>query len=95
MSGKEVAKKQAVVLTERIQPELMTCGDVVGTGRYPYTGSLGILTAEDREKVRSALEMVHALDLMEQGFYRDQRWTAAEDPVSPGDLSGTGTDYSG
>ena len=68
MSGKEVAKKQAVVLTERIQPELMTCGDVVGTGRYPYTGSLGILTAEDREKVRSALEMVHALDLMDRDF---------------------------
>ena len=35
-------------MTERIRPELMTCEDVVGTGRYPYTGRLGILTAEDR-----------------------------------------------
>ena len=47
MSGKEVAKKLAVVMTERIQPELMTCEDIVATGRYPYTGTLGILSAED------------------------------------------------
>ena len=31
MSGKEVAKKLAVVMTERIQPELMTCEDIVAT----------------------------------------------------------------
>ena len=41
MSGKEVARKLAVVTTERIRPELMTCEDIVATGRYPYTGTLG------------------------------------------------------
>ena len=60
MSGKEVAKKLAVVMTERIQPELMTCEDIVATGRYPYTGTLGILSAEDWKKVHRAMEMVHA-----------------------------------
>ena len=37
-SEKEMAKKLSVVLTERIKPELMTCREVVETGRYPYTG---------------------------------------------------------
>ena len=60
MTNREVSKKLAVVLTERMRPELMTCEDVVSTGRYPYTGTLGILSAEDKEKVKSAMEMVHA-----------------------------------
>ena len=40
MTNREVSKKLAVVLTERMRPELMTCEDVVSTGRYPYTGTL-------------------------------------------------------
>ena len=35
MTNREVSKKLAVVLTERMRPELMTCEDVVSTGRYP------------------------------------------------------------
>ncbi len=68
MAGKEIARRMAVVLTERIRPELMTCEDVVATGRYPYTGNLGILSAEDHAKVFSALETVHAVDLAERDF---------------------------
>ncbi len=45
----------AVVLTERMRPELMTCHDIVATGRYPYTGRLGILSREDEEKVEEAM----------------------------------------
>ena len=55
MTDKEISRKMAVVMTERIHPELMTCEDVVATGRYPYTGTLGILGAEDHEKVKSAI----------------------------------------
>ena len=44
MNEKNLAKKMSVVLTERISPELMTCYDVVATGRYPYTGRFGILS---------------------------------------------------
>lgn len=63
-----LATKVAVVLTERIRTELMTCWDVVASGRYPYTGRMGILTAEDREKVVAALETVRAADLAERDF---------------------------
>ncbi|MCD7832678.1 MAG: ABC transporter ATP-binding protein [Lachnospiraceae bacterium] len=68
LSGKELSQKMAVVLTERMHSELMTCEDIVATGRYPYTGTLGILTDEDRAKVREAMEMVHALDLCDRDF---------------------------
>ena len=40
MTDKEISRKLAVVMTGRMQPELMTCEDIVGTGRYPYTGVL-------------------------------------------------------
>ena len=68
MSNKEVSQKLAVVLTERMRPELMTCEDIVATGRYPYTGTLGILSSEDKEKVRAAMETVHAWDLKDRDF---------------------------
>ena len=68
MSNKEVARRLSVVMTERIEPELMTCRDVVATGRYPYTGRLGILDERDRQKIREAMEMVHALELEECSF---------------------------
>lgn len=68
MSGKDVARKLAVVTTERIRPELMTCEDIVATGRYPYTGTLGILSEGDWEKVHKAMDMVHALDLKDRDF---------------------------
>ena len=68
MSGKDVAKRLAVVMTERIRPELMTCEDIVATGRYPYTGTLGILGEEDWEKVHEAMELVHALEFKDRDF---------------------------
>ncbi|MDO4519721.1 MAG: ABC transporter ATP-binding protein [Eubacteriales bacterium] len=68
MSNKELSKKLSVVLTSRMNPELMTCEDIVSTGRYPYTGALGILSANDKEKVREAMEMVHAWDLKDRDF---------------------------
>lgn len=68
MSNKEVSQKLAVVLTERMRPELMTCEDIVATGRYPYTGTLGILSAEDKVKVKEAMETVHAWDLKDRDF---------------------------
>ena len=58
----------AVVLTDRIKAEMMTCHDIVASGRYPYTGRLGILTAADEQKVEEALKMVHAKDLGMRDF---------------------------
>lgn len=76
MSNKEVSQKLAVVLTERMRPELMTCEDIVATGRYPYTGTLGILSAEDKVKVKEAMETVHAWDLKDRDFtaISDGQW---------------------
>ena len=71
MTNKEVSQKLAVVLTERMRPELMTCEDIVATGRYPYTGTLGILSAEDKTKVKKSMETVHAWDLQPSAMVRD------------------------
>lgn len=68
MSGRDVATKLSVVLTERINPELMSCGDIVATGRYPYTSHFGLLTAKDREIVRESLKKVHATELYDRDF---------------------------
>ena len=68
LSYKELATKMAVVLTERIRPELMTCEDVVATGRYPYTGKLGILTAEDRKIVDESLRRTDAEAFADRPF---------------------------
>lgn len=70
MHPQELAKKMSVVLTQRIQPELMTCFDVVASGRYPYTGRLGLLSSHDRGVVRRSLAYVHAEELAEQDFNR-------------------------
>ena len=68
MAEKELAQRLAIVTTERIDPELMTCRDIVSTGRHPYTGRLGLLRAEDRTIVENALAQVHAGELAELPF---------------------------
>ena len=68
LSYKALSTRMAVVLTERMKPEMMTCRDIVATGRYPYTGRLGILSKEDEREVDEAMEAVHALDLSNRDF---------------------------
>ena len=68
ISERELAKIMSVVLTVRIEPELMTCEDVVSSGRYPYTGRLGILSEHDRQKVAEAMEMTHVGELRDKAF---------------------------
>ena len=67
-SPEELAREMAVVLTGRLQTELMTCRDVAAMGRYPYTGRLGILSEEDQRKVEEALAAVHAQELSSRPF---------------------------
>lgn len=68
MSNKDMSRKVAVVLTDKPHTQLMTCEDVVATGRYPYTGSLGILSENDKHQVRSAMKLVNAWDMRDQNF---------------------------
>ncbi len=65
---RDIAKKLAIVMTERIRAELLTCWDIAATGRYPYTGRLGLLSREDRGIVDAALETVHATDFADRPF---------------------------
>lgn len=68
MAERDIAKKLSIVLTEQLRPELMSCEDIVATGRYPYTGRLGILSEHDREVVLDCLRLVHAEDLKDCDF---------------------------
>ena len=68
LSYRDLSTRMAVVLTERMKPELMTCRDIVATGRYPYTGRLGILSDYDEQQVQAAMEAVKVEDLFDRDF---------------------------
>ena len=68
MRDSDVSKSLSMVMTERLQTELLTGRDVVASGRYPYTGRFGILAKEDWEKVDEAIALVHAQDVQDQDF---------------------------
>ena len=70
MSGSQLSQRMAVVLTEKLRAEMMTCEDVVATGRYPYTGHFGILSERDRDVVREAMELVHVTEIRDKDFGR-------------------------
>lgn len=68
MKRDALAKEMSVVLTEKIKTELMTCREVVETGRYPYTGQFGILSKADKRVVDETMELVHITDIRERDF---------------------------
>ena len=70
LTGAELSKKMAVVMTKRLRGELMTCEDVVATGRYPYTGRFGVLRAEDHAAVQNAMELVQVAEIGDSLFDR-------------------------
>ncbi len=70
MSSQELSKNLAVVFTEKLRSEMMTCEDVVATGRYPYTGRFGILSQKDHQVVKEAMESVHVTAIKDQDFNR-------------------------
>jgi len=68
ISNKNLAKKMAVVLTDKITPEIMTCREVVSIGRYPYTGYFGKLSEKDSIIVDEAIKMVNADEIADKDF---------------------------
>ena len=66
----EKAKRLALLLTQPVRPDRMTCREVVAMGRYPYTGLMGTLGQKDQEKVQEALELVHGEELADRDFAR-------------------------
>lgn len=91
---KERARKLAVVFTEKLQGELMTCRDVTAAGRYPYTGRLGLLSEKDQRAVDQALELVHGTDLGTVPL-TGSATAAPADHAGQGALPGAGDDPSG
>ncbi len=63
-----VSRHISMVMTERIHPEMMTVREVVATGRYPYTGRLGILSDEDWKIIDDAMQIVHCSEIAESNF---------------------------
>ncbi len=68
MSGTDIAKSLSIVMTEVLRPELMTCREMVETGRYPYTGRLGLLTDDDRAAVNEAMELMDISDISDNEY---------------------------
>ncbi len=68
MSPKDLSTEMSVVLTGRLSTELMTCRDIVETGRYPYTGRLGILSEADHEVVDRSMALVNATEIADKDF---------------------------
>ena len=68
LSGNAKARKMALMLPHTRRTELTTCFELVAAGRYPYTGRLGVLSAEDKAQVRAALKLVGAEALANRDF---------------------------
>ena len=68
LSGNARARKMALMLPHTRRTELTTCFTLAAAGRYPYTGRLGVLSAEDRAQVRAALRLVGAEALADRDF---------------------------
>lgn len=62
----ELAKVIGVVLTERFSASNMKVRELVATGRSPFTGYWGRLTAKDREIIDKAMENVEITDLADR-----------------------------
>lgn len=67
-TGGERARKMALMLPHTRRTELTTCFEFAAAGRHPYTGRLGVLSAEDKRQVQKALALVGAEALAPQDF---------------------------
>ncbi|MCH6201241.1 ABC transporter ATP-binding protein [Aquiflexum sp. LQ15W] len=59
ISIKDLSKKIAVVLTEKINSANLTVKQVVSLGRIPHTGWLGNLSVADQQKIDVAIQSTH------------------------------------
>ncbi len=62
------ARRMASMITSKTRTEYITVSQVVAGGRYPYTGLLGKLSAEDVEAINEALHIVGAYENKDEDF---------------------------
>ena len=68
MGRNELAKQVSAMLTSRPETDMMTCRNVVETGRYPYTGIFGLLGDADKKAVAEAMELTDSAELADCMF---------------------------
>lgn len=62
LKSKEKAQLLSLVLTDRVNSAYLIVEDIVGIGRYPHTGKMGVLSKKDKEIVHTAIrkcDLVH------------------------------------
>lgn len=62
----ELARRLAVVLTERVEIGNLSAYSLAALGRYPYTGWHGQLTGDDQKAVAKAMEQAGCLELADR-----------------------------
>ncbi len=62
----ELAKRLAVVLTERVNSPLLTARELVALGRHPHTDWLGRLTVRDEAAIERAMRLTDTLVFAER-----------------------------
>ena len=64
-SSLEIAKRIALVLTEKVPTGNLTVYDLIALGRQPYTNWIGTLTFKDKEHIDFAIEQTKIGDLLD------------------------------
>ena len=66
LSRNELAKKIALVLTEKIPETNLTIFELIALGRQPYTNWIGQLESSDRVRVENSMHEMQLSDLAEK-----------------------------
>ncbi len=68
LKSKEKARLLSLVLTDRVTSAYLIVEDIVGMGRYPHTGSMGILSEQDKIAVKKALQQCDLEDFAQRAY---------------------------
>ncbi len=68
VSPRDAARRLSILTTDRVRADRLTVRDVVSLGRYPYTGTLGLLTERDRAVVAETMDTLRVSELAERWF---------------------------
>lgn len=69
LSVRQLARKVAVVFTDRLDDIYLKANEVVAMGRYPFAPLSGKLTEKDRQAVQKALVQVEMQSFAHQTFF--------------------------
>lgn len=65
---KELARRMAIVNTDRVKPEHMSAYDVVLSGRLPYSDGFGLFEKKDHQAAKDACELMSISDISGRAF---------------------------